>query len=124
MSKSKRSNGMKRILWITQFASAFLLLVAGCSPAPAVTPIPTVSLDSPGATETSRVKASAVAVPAHESRLSFLISGMVEEVSVTEGDRVQAGQALARLDTTDLEYEIVAAEATLKSAQLQAQIER
>jgi RND family efflux transporter MFP subunit len=49
---------------------------------------------------------------------------MVEEVTVKEGDRVQAGQAIAKLDTTDLEYEIVVAEAELKSAQLQAQIER
>jgi HlyD family secretion protein len=115
---------MKRILWVTQFVSAFGLLVAGCSPAPAATPIPTISLDSPGASETSRIQASAVVVPAQEARLSYPISGMVEEVTVKEGDRVQAGQAIAKLDTTDLEYEIVVAEAELKSAQLQAQIER
>jgi RND family efflux transporter MFP subunit len=115
---------MQRILWITQFASALLLLVAGCSPAPAATPIPTVALDSPGATETSRVQASALAVPAQEARLSFAISGMVTEVTVKAGDRVQAGQALVQLDTTQMEYDITAAEAALKSAQLQAQIER
>lgn len=115
---------MQRILWITQFASAFLLLVAGCSPAPAATPIPTVALDSPGVSETSRIQASALAVPAQEARLSFPISGMVTEVTVKAGDRVQAGQALVQLDTTQMEYDITAAEAALKAAQLQAQIER
>jgi len=115
---------MKHTFWITFFASAFFLLVTGCSPAPAATPIPTVSLDSPGASEISQVKASAEVAPAQESRLSFVISGMVEEVTVEEGDQVQAGQALARLDTINLEYDITAAEAALKAAQLQAQIEK
>jgi RND family efflux transporter MFP subunit len=115
---------MKRILWITQIASVFLLLAAGCSPAPAVTPIPTVSLDSLGAAETSRVKASAMVVPVQESHLSFVISGMVEEVAVEEGDQVQAGQALVQLDMTDLKYDIIAAEAALKSAEFKAQTER
>lgn len=115
---------MQRILPITLIAFAFILLAAGCGPAPAATPIPTVSLGSPDTTETDLVKASGVVVPARQSRLSFVIAGMVDEVTVQEGDQVQAGQVLAGLDTTDMEYNIVAAEAALKSAQLQAEIER
>lgn len=114
---------MQRIFWISLIASA-CLLAASCSPAPAATPIPTLSLGSTDASESSLVKASAVVVPAQQARLSFIMSGMVTEVTVQEGDRVQAGQALARLDTTDMEYNIAVAEAALKAAQLQAEIER
>ena len=62
--------------------------------------------------------------PAQESRLSFVISGMVEEVTVKEGDQVQAGQALVMLDTTDLEYNITVAEAALTTAEIEADIQR
>ncbi len=63
-------------------------------------------------------------VPAQETRLSFVIAGMVEDVSVAEGDQVQAGQALVKLDTSELEYDIVAAEAALTTAEIDAQIQR
>ena len=115
---------MKRTFRITCLASVFVLLIMGCSPSPAVTPIPTISLDASETAATSQVKASAVVVPAQESRLSFVISGLVEEITTEEGDQVQAGQALARLDTTNLEYDIVAAEAALTSAEIDAQVER
>jgi len=72
----------------------------------------------------SQVKASAVALPAQESRLSFVISGVVEDVTVAEGEQVQAGQALAKLDISELEYDVVSAEAALTTAKFEAKIAR
>ena len=115
---------MKRIFWIIFLASHLFWLVTGCSPAATSTPIPTISLDASDTSALSQVKASAVVVPAQESRLSFVISGMVEDVTVEEGDQVQAGQALVQLDTTELEYRVVAAEAALTSAEIDAKMQR
>ncbi len=115
---------MKCILWITLLTFAFVLVVAGCSPAAAATPIPVISLDAPDTSAPSQIKASAVVVPAQEARLSFVISGMVEDVTVEEGDQVQAGQALVQLDTAELEYQMIAAEAALSSAEIDAQLQR
>lgn len=115
---------MKRILRTLLSLSVIVLLMAGCSPAPAATPLPAISLDAPDASEASLVKASAVVLPVQESRLSFVISGMVEEVTVKEGDQVQTGQALAMLDTTDLEYNIAVAEAALTAAEIEAEVQR
>ena len=115
---------MKRILWITFITSAFVLVVTGCTPAATSTPIPAISLDATDTSALNQVKASAVVVPAQEVRLSFVISGLVEDVSIREGDQVQAEQVLVKLDTTDLEFNIVAAKAALTSAELDAQIRR
>ena len=106
MLKFKRSNSMKRVFWIIFVVTSFVLAVTGCSPAATTTPIPIISLDATETSALSQVKASAVVVPAQESRLSFVISGMVEDVTIEEGDQVQAGQALVKLDTTELEYRI------------------
>jgi RND family efflux transporter MFP subunit len=112
---------MKRILWL---ASAFILAVAGCNPAATATPIPAISLDSTDASSLNLVKASAVVVPTKEARLSFVISGLVEEVSVEKGDQIEAGQALVSLDTSEFEYNLVAAEAAVTSAEIDAQMAR
>jgi RND family efflux transporter MFP subunit len=74
--------------------------------------------------ERGTVVASAVIVPAQKSEMGFIISAPVKEVTVKEGDVVQAGQTLIVLDTPDLEYSVVEAEATLRSAQADAAIQR
>jgi RND family efflux transporter MFP subunit len=56
--------------------------------------------------------------------MAFLITAPVKQVYVKEGDRVDAGQPLIMLDTPDLEYAVVAAEAELKSAQANAALQR
>lgn len=112
---------MKRIHWITILVSVLAITVASCGAAPSPAPIPTISLDSTDNTGLNQVLASAVVVPKREARLSFVISGMVETVNIMEGDHVQAGQVLATLDTTELEFDIVAAQAALTSAELDAQ---
>lgn len=117
---------MKHTSWIILFASMLVLVMAGCGSAPNATPIPSISLDAPdtSTTTTSQVQASAVVVPAQETRLSFVIAGMVENVSIAEGDQVQSGQELVKIDTSELEYNVVAAEADLTTAEIDAQIQR
>ena len=115
---------MKPTLQITLLTSALVMVMSSCSPASTATSIPTVSLDTVDTPASSQVKASAVVVPARESRLSFVIPGLVEEISVAEGDQVQAGQALARLDTYELEYAVISAEAALVSVEVDAKLQK
>lgn len=84
-----------------------------------------VTAATPAFTETSTnagmpsdiVIASAKIVPARVSYLSFTISALVKEVAVEEGESAQAGQTLLVLDTPELEFAVVAADASLRSAQ-------
>ncbi|HSL43829.1 MAG TPA: efflux RND transporter periplasmic adaptor subunit [Anaerolineales bacterium] len=62
------------------------------------------------------VVASAVVVPAQITELGFLTSALVREVAVKEGDNVTAGQTLVVLNTPEAEYNVLAAEAALRSA--------
>ncbi|HVN14984.1 MAG TPA: efflux RND transporter periplasmic adaptor subunit [Anaerolineales bacterium] len=70
------------------------------------------------------VTASAVVAPEQTSQMSFLISGPVKEVDVKEGDQVKAGQTLIVLNTPNLSYAVVEAQAALTSAQADAQLQR
>lgn len=70
------------------------------------------------------VTASAVIVPARTSELGFLISGIAKEIPVKEGDRVTAGQTLLVLDTPELEYAVIEAQAALRSAQSYAELQK
>jgi RND family efflux transporter MFP subunit len=69
------------------------------------------------------VTASAVIVPAQVSELGFLSTALVREVSVAQGETVEAGQMLATLDTPELEYAVAAAEAAYRSAQSYAELQ-
>ena len=55
--------------------------------------------------------------PRAEIQLAFLSGGQVAEVLVQEGQVVEAGQPLVRLETDDLKLEIARAEASLASAE-------
>ncbi len=101
---------MKRIPW-----SALLSLTAVL--ALLVNPVS-------AAQEAGTVIASAVVVPAQISRLGFLTSALVKEVRVEEGDEVIAGQTLIVLNTPDVEYNVVAAQEALRSAQAYAELQR
>lgn len=70
------------------------------------------------------VVASAVFVPAQVSELGFVTSGMVKEVVVKEGDSVKAGDVLVVLDAPDLQFNVTASEAALRSAQVHAELQR
>jgi membrane fusion protein, multidrug efflux system len=76
------------------------------------------------AAQNGPVVATAVVVPASTTRLSFLTSALVKEVTVREGDEVTAGQTLAVLDTPDLEYNMIAAQEEFRARQAYAELQR
>lgn len=55
--------------------------------------------------------------PAQSKDLTFGVSGTVVEILVAEGDKVQAGQPLARLDAAALEAQVTSAELSLRLAE-------
>lgn len=59
-------------------------------------------------------------VPSREANVAYSSVGTLKEVNVEVGDYVETGQALALLDTTDLEWEIASSELdlTIKEAEL------
>ncbi len=62
----------------------------------------------------STVSATGSIEPEQTVALAFKSPGRVAEVLVEEGQRVQAGQVLARLDTAELELALAQAQATLR----------
>jgi RND family efflux transporter MFP subunit len=70
------------------------------------------------------VTASAVVAPAKVAELGFLISALAKEVPVREGDAVTAGQTLVVLDTPELEFAVIEAQAALRSAQSYADLQK
>jgi HlyD family secretion protein len=106
--------------------AAALLLSAGCSTAPesggaaaATTqaaanaqPVPTTRVAGEGT-----LAAEARVVPARSAALGLPGGGIVAEVLVDEGDQVQAGQALLRLDQARAQAQVAQAEAELAQAQ-------
>jgi membrane fusion protein, multidrug efflux system len=71
-----------------------------------------------------RVAASAVFVPAQVSELGFVAPGLVKEVLFKEGDQVKAGDVLIVLDAPELQYAVTAADAALRSAQGNAELQK
>ena len=112
---------MKKIFW-----TAFLALtvtLAACS-APTATPPPTTPQPAStptGLVLTGGVVASAEAVPALDTQMSFMISAPVSEVFVKEGDIVTAGQPLVTIYSPDLELAVTSAELNLQAAELEFQ---
>jgi HlyD family secretion protein len=99
-----------------------ILTLTACSGAASTpAPLPTVLLDATptGDTPAGAITASAVVVPLQEANLSFPAVGRVASVDVKVGDKVQAGQALAHIDTTLLEARVREAEANLAAAEVQ-----
>jgi HlyD family secretion protein/macrolide-specific efflux system membrane fusion protein len=65
------------------------------------------------------VVASAEAMPARDTQMSFLLSAPVKEVLVKEGDVVTAGQTLLTIYSPDLELAVTSAELDLQSAEFE-----
>ena len=65
------------------------------------------------------VNASGSIAPKAQAMLTFKTPGLVAEVNVEEGDRVEAGGVLARLETKDLELAVAQAEVSLAQAEAQ-----
>lgn len=89
-----------------------------------LTAILALSVHPAFAAQNGSVVASAVVVPAHITRLSFLTSALVKEVTVQEGDNVTVGQTLATLNIPELEYKVLAAQEEFRSRQAYAELQR
>ena len=113
---------MKRTLFLL---AGLLLLTACASPAPAET----AATAAPVAEESfvsspDIVIASANVEPAQVSHLGFTLSALVKEVSVNEGDLVNAGDTLMVLNMPDLEYAVISAEADFNARNQDAQLQK
>lgn len=97
---------MKQIKLLTLVALALSIAACGTAPATATaTPIPTVVADTSIITE-GRLE------PIHYAELALNASGLVSEVLLKEGDKVGAGDVIARLQASQAQ--------TLESAQAKA----
>jgi len=65
------------------------------------------------------VDATGSVVPETRLELNFKSAGRVAEIMVEEGDHVEAGEVLAKLDTADLEQTLIQAQASLDIATAQ-----
>lgn len=74
--------------------------------------------------EPRQITAKGEIVPARWANLSFETSGVIQDVLVKEGDRVQAGDVLVRLATARLELAVSQAEVALQGAQAQLALEQ
>jgi len=107
---------MRSSVSLVLLALLLIPLLTGCSQEVAATaestPLPVVAYDP------RKVMAEGVIEPAQWRALSFQITGEVVEVLVQEGDTVEAGAVLARLDTAEMERAAARAELALEQARL------
>lgn len=111
---------MKKIIWTVILALSVTL--AACTSVPTTTPLPAASTTASAPTGlilSGGVVASAEAVPAQDTHMSFVISAPVKEVLVKKGEGVTAGQTLLTLYSPDLELSVTAAELAVQSAELE-----
>ncbi len=98
------------------------LVILGCTEtenrvAESKSPRPIKLIDVGAANDESRLRFPAVIGAAKNSDLSFLVSGRVEDVLVTEAQDIQEGQVLARLETRDYENQVNSLEASFDIAE-------
>jgi len=85
------------------------LVVSGCGrePAPVAPEITPVRVEAVQAgPAVPPIETTGIIAARDELRLSFKIGGLVQQVSVREGDAVQRGQVLARLDPTEIAAQV------------------
>ena len=115
---------MKRIGW--QSLVLIIILSAFGRPTPVVEAAP--ALPIPGTiiiqSNLEVVVASGVIAPARVSELGFVISALVKDIPVAEGESIQAGQTLMVLNTPDLEYAVIAAEEDYNARALAAELQK
>ncbi len=113
---------MKKLFWMVSLVLTATL--AACASAPTATPppaAPATATVTTGLILSDGVVASAEAVPAQDTQISFVVSAPVKEVLVKEGDMVTAGQTLLTLYSPDLELAVTAAELDAQAAEWEYQ---
>ncbi|MGH9499493.1 MAG: efflux RND transporter periplasmic adaptor subunit [Terriglobales bacterium] len=106
--------------------SLMLLSAAGCSPssppdAAAVVEVTVTHVERADISEMLTLSGSVIALPNRDIRVSSLVAGRIAELAAAEGDRVQAGEVLARVDARPYQDQLTQAEAA--EAQARANVE-
>ena len=104
---------------------ACLLLLCACKKAdeaqdqPAAVPVGTAQVVRGDVARVVDVAGTLEPLPGFDVKLAPIVAGRLAQVLVAEGDRVQAGQVLARLDLTPQRDAVLQAEAQLAQARAQ-----
>ena len=101
-----------------------LVLTACASPTPAAPSQTPAQVEELPVQSPDIVVASAEVEPTQISELGFTISALVKEIPVSEGDKVQSGDVLMTLNTPELEFAVVAAEADYKARSQAAELQK
>lgn len=109
---------MKKKQFLVIFlALAMLGTLVGCDLMPATEPTPVAEVPEVVQADESMVVAEGVVEPAEWNEVAYAVGGTVTEVLITEGDLVEEGQILARLDDAHQAAAVAQAEAGLDRAQ-------
>lgn len=93
------------------------LVLAACGPEEEVSEEEQAAIQATQQAQASVVSATGEVVPQAETTLSFNTNGTSIELVVEEGDSVEEGQVIARLDTELLEAAVIQAEAAVVTAE-------
>jgi HlyD family secretion protein len=104
---------MKREYVLAVLMLAGVVLLSGCGGTAAVAEVADVPVVKAG----DGIVADGIVVPERHAALSMDAGGTVVEVLIQEGDEVEAGQVLVRLDPADAQLAVERAEAALEVAQ-------
>jgi RND family efflux transporter MFP subunit len=121
--EERETGGRRRWSWLLIVAVALALLAGWGYFALLGQPLPveTAVAESPVAAGgvAAVLEATGYVTARREATASFKISGKLSQVLIEEGERVEAGQVIARLDDTDARAQLQLAEARLLAAQAQ-----
>jgi len=104
------------------FLLIMIFLLGGCKESPPVkqSPVPFVKVFHVPESEEGGIRSFPGVVEASQKTdLSFLVAGKLIELSVKEGEKVEKGQLIARLDPTDYEIAVGEAQSKLKLAEIE-----
>ena len=107
---------MSRFLSIVLCASLGMVFLAGCTKEPPPKP-PTLvkAMQVVGADDLSKTVFPGRASAGQEANLSFRVAGPLVELPVSVGDKVAAGDLIARIDPNDYQVTLNSAQAQLQS---------
>lgn len=123
---------MPRILWnyflIAALAVASTVLACGCAKesgedenAQVVAEVTVTKVTQATIQQTASISGNVIAPPNKDVKLSALVAGRITALSVSEGDRVHAGELLATIDSHTYEEQLRQAQATLQQTQATTQ---
>lgn len=128
-ARRHRGNKRKKVRasvsqWVVSCFFIGLLLTACASQTPPVAETAVPEIEAAVNQSSDVVVASARVEPAQISQLGFLISALVKEIPVSEGDEVKADDVLMTLNAPELEFAVLAAEADYQSKSQAAELQK